>query len=63
MRIKVPGIVKRIYPDMVWSIDDPEGLYLTFDDGPTAQVALPKFVGSKDKHIVALACRSLVGSR
>ena len=38
MRIKVPGIVKRIYPDMVWSIDDPEGLYLTFDDGPTPGV-------------------------
>lgn len=38
MRITIPGILKRIYPDMVWSIDDPEGLYLTFDDGPTPGV-------------------------
>ena len=27
-----------MFPDVVWQIDDPEGLYLTFDDGPTPGV-------------------------
>ena len=22
-------------PDLIWEIDDPEGVFLTFDDGPT----------------------------
>ena len=35
MKIKPWGFVKRLYPDMIWEIDDPEGVYLTFDDGPT----------------------------
>ena len=35
MKIKPWGFIKRLYPDMIWEIDDSEGVYLTFDDGPT----------------------------
>ena len=35
MKIKPWGFIKRLYPDMIWEIDDPEGVFLTFDDGPT----------------------------
>lgn len=38
MRIKPWPIIRSIYPEMIWSIDDPDGLYLTFDDGPTPGV-------------------------
>lgn len=38
MRIKPWPIIRNIYPEMIWSIDDPDGLYLTFDDGPTPGV-------------------------
>ena len=38
MRIKPGKILKWLYPDVVWSIDDKEGIYLTFDDGPTPGV-------------------------
>ena len=27
-----------MFPNVIWSIDDPEGIYLTFDDGPTPGV-------------------------
>lgn len=38
MRINPPGIIRRLFPEMIWSIDDSEGIYLTFDDGPTPGV-------------------------
>lgn len=38
MRVNPGKILKWLYPDVVWSIDDPDGIYLTFDDGPTPGV-------------------------
>ena len=38
MRVKPGKILKWLYPDVIWSIDDPDGIYLTFDDGPTPGV-------------------------
>lgn len=38
MKIRPWGIFKRLYPDYIWQIDDPNGVYLTFDDGPTPGV-------------------------
>lgn len=36
MRIRPPRIIKKLYPDFIWRIeDDPDGVFLTFDDGPT----------------------------
>ncbi len=35
MRLKPPKILRRILPDLIWEIDDPSSIYLTFDDGPT----------------------------
>ena len=35
MKIKPWGFIRRLFPDMIWEIDDPYGVYLTFDDGPT----------------------------
>lgn len=38
MRIKPNALLSWMFPGVVWSIDDPEGVYLTFDDGPTPGV-------------------------
>ena len=38
MKIKPWGFIKRLFPDMIWEIDDPNGVFLTFDDGPTPGV-------------------------
>ena len=38
MRIKPRNILRRFFKGAVWEIDDPNGLYLTFDDGPTPGV-------------------------
>lgn len=38
MRIKPPRFIRHLYPEMIWSIEDNEGIYLTFDDGPTPGV-------------------------
>ena len=36
--VKTPWLLKKIYPDYIWSIDTIEKeLYLTFDDGPHPQ--------------------------
>ena len=36
MKLKLlPKLVGRIIPGLVWEIDDPEAVFLTFDDGPT----------------------------
>ena len=34
MRLKPPKIIRRLMPDLIWEIDDSEGVFLTFDDGP-----------------------------
>lgn len=37
--VKPPNILKRIYPNRIWSIPNNENkVYLTFDDGPIPQV-------------------------
>ena len=38
MRIGLRHILRRLFPGAVWDVDDPHGLYLTFDDGPTPGV-------------------------
>lgn len=35
MKISPPNFIKRMFPDLVWQIEDKRGVYLTFDDGPT----------------------------
>lgn len=35
MKIRPWGFIRNIFPDMIWEIDDPNGVFLTFDDGPT----------------------------
>ena len=35
MKIKPWGFIRKLFPDMIWEIDDPNGVFLTFDDGPT----------------------------
>ena len=35
MKIKPYKFIKRLFPDMIWEIDDRNGVFLTFDDGPT----------------------------
>ena len=34
----VDRVLKYMIPDSTWQIDDPNGVYLTFDDGPTPGV-------------------------
>ncbi|MBQ2364406.1 MAG: polysaccharide deacetylase family protein [Alistipes sp.] len=38
MRVKLGKILHKLFPGVIWSIDDPDGIYLTFDDGPTPGV-------------------------
>ncbi len=38
MRIKPTNIIRSLFPGVIWEVDDPTGLYLTFDDGPTPGV-------------------------
>ncbi|MBE6176688.1 MAG: polysaccharide deacetylase family protein [Rikenellaceae bacterium] len=38
MRVNPGPILKWLYPNVIWSIEDSEGIYLTFDDGPTPGV-------------------------
>lgn len=38
MRIKPGRILKWMFPDVIWQMEDSEGIYLTFDDGPTPGV-------------------------
>ena len=35
MRIKPPKFIRRLMPDLIWEIKDDNGVFLTFDDGPT----------------------------
>ena len=38
MRIKPPRFLRRMMPDLIWDINDPQGVYITFDYGPTPAV-------------------------
>ena len=38
MKFKPWRFLRRLYPDFVWEIDDRNGVFLTFDDGPTPGV-------------------------
>ena len=38
MKIKPWRFLRRLYPDFVWEIEDRNGVFLTFDDGPTPGV-------------------------
>ena len=35
MKLKPPKIIRHLFPSLIWEIDDPEGVFLTFDDGPS----------------------------
>ena len=36
---QTPTIIKKIYPSIIWNIkDEKDGVFLTFDDGPTPEV-------------------------
>lgn len=47
MKIKPWGFIKRLYPDFIWEIEDRNGIFLTFDDGPTPGMG-DGFVGEDD---------------
>lgn len=37
--VRIPGILKRLYPQIIWDIPDAQpAVYITFDDGPTPGV-------------------------
>ena len=35
MRFRPPKFLRRLMPDLIWEIEDDNGVFLTFDDGPT----------------------------
>ena len=35
MKITPPRFIRKMFPDLIWQIEDERGVYLTFDDGPT----------------------------
>ena len=38
MKITPPRFIRKMFPDLVWKIEDDRGVYITFDDGPTPGV-------------------------
>ena len=38
MKITPPKFIRKMFPDLIWQIEDERGVYLTFDDGPTPGV-------------------------
>lgn len=38
MRFTAPKFIRRLMPSLIWEIKDPDGVFLTFDDGPTPGV-------------------------
>ncbi len=38
MRFTPPKFLRRLMPSLIWEIEDDEGVFLTFDDGPTPGV-------------------------
>lgn len=35
MRFRPPKFLRHLMPDLIWEIEDDNGVFLTFDDGPT----------------------------
>ena len=59
--IKTPNLVKRIFPQQVWSIPEADkSIYLTFDDGPTPGVT--RWILNLLKQYDAKATFFLVGN-
>lgn len=58
--IKIPGILKSVFPDITWKIkEDTPAIYLTFDDGPTPEITGE--VLSMLKHFKAAATFFCIG--
>ena len=38
MKIRLPKFIQKLFPNLIWEIEDKQGVYLTFDDGPTPEV-------------------------
>ncbi len=38
MRFTPPKFLRKMMPSLIWEIEDPDGVFLTFDDGPTPGV-------------------------
>ncbi len=38
MRFTAPKFIRRLMPNLIWEIEDSDGVFLTFDDGPTPGV-------------------------
>lgn len=38
MYLRIPHIIRLIAPNLVWTIDEPNAVFITFDDGPTPRV-------------------------
>ena len=36
--VRTPRIIQRLFPKVTWRIENSESVYLTFDDGPNAEV-------------------------
>ena len=50
MKVKVPKLIKRLYPGFVWHFPREENsVYLTFDDGPRPEVT-PWVLDQLDKY-------------
>lgn len=37
MKIRPPKFIRKLFPYFVWDIEDENGIYITFDDGPTPE--------------------------
>lgn len=35
---RTPRIIQRLFPKVIWRVDNSESIYLTFDDGPNPEV-------------------------
>ena len=46
---KTPEIAKWLYPSLIWEVDSPDSIYLTFDDGPDPEVT-PWVLSELDKY-------------
>lgn len=63
--IKVPGILKNLFPDLIWEVREDnftntKNIYLTFDDGPTPEIT--EYVLNLLSHYEAKATFFLVGN-
>ena len=38
MKIRLPKFIRKLFPYLIWEIEDDNGVYITFDDGPTPEV-------------------------